>query len=179
MMLSLTWGETLMTTVRQMTDADWPAVATIYAEGIETGDATFEQTLPTWEQFDGAHTPTCRLVAEANGCVLGWAVLSPVSHRPVYRGVAEVSVYIRASARGQGIGRTLLKAIIEESEQAGYWTLQAGIFPENAASLTLHKHCGFRMVGYQERLGQMNGHWRDVVLLERRSETVGLEGNRE
>jgi len=177
MMLQMTWEDITMTTVRQMTDADWPAVAAIYAEGIDTGDATFEQTVPTWEQFDSQHTPDCRLVAEADGCVLGWALLSPVSHRPVYRGVAELSVYIKASARGQGIGRTLLNAIIKDSEQAGYWTLQAGIFPENAASLTLHQHAGFRMVGYQQRLGQMNGRWRDVVLLERRSEVVGLEGS--
>ncbi|MHC4521473.1 MAG: GNAT family N-acetyltransferase [Planctomycetota bacterium] len=165
-----------MTTVRKMADSDWPMVAAIYAEGIDTGDATFEQALPTWEQFDSRHTPDCRLVAEANGRVLGWAVLGPVSSRPVYRGVAEVSVYVKASARGQGIGRTLLTAVIKESERAGYWTLQAGIFPENATSLTLHQHCGFRMVGYRERLGQMHGLWRDVVLLERRSEIAGLEG---
>jgi phosphinothricin acetyltransferase len=175
MIRQLTWGDTMTTTVRQMTDSDWPAVAAIYAEGIDTGDATFEQTVPTWQQFDSSHTPDCRLVAETDGCVLGWAVISRVSHRPVYRGVAELSVYIKASARSQGIGRTLLKAIIKESEQAGYWTLQAGIFPENAASLTLHQHGGFRMVGYQQRLGQMNGRWRDVVLLERRSPIVGLE----
>ena len=178
-MLQLRVGDILMTTVRQMTDSDFPAVAAIYAEGIDTGDATFEETVPTWEQFDSRHAPDCRLVAEAKNRVLGWAALSPISQRLVYRGVAEVSVYVKASARGQGVGRTLLSALIEESERAGYWTLQAGIFPENAASLTLHQHCGFRMVGYRERLGQMHGLWRDVVLLERRSEIAGLEGNRE
>jgi phosphinothricin acetyltransferase len=178
MTLQLIWGDTMTTTVRQMTESDWPAVAAIYAEGLDTGDATFEETIPTWQEFDSSHTPDCRLVAETDGCLLGWAVLSPASHRPVYRGVAELSIYVKASARGRGIGRILLAAIIEASEQAGYWTLQAGIFPENAASLTLHQHGGFRMVGYQERLGQMNGRWRDVVLLERRSPIVGREGGR-
>lgn len=160
-----------------MRSEDWPAVRAILAEGIATGNATFETEAPDWEKWDAAHLPDGRLVTRNdNGTVVGWAALSPVSSRCVYGGVAEVSVYVAESARRQGIGKTLLMALITESEKAGLWTLQAGIFPENVASIALHKACGFREVGYRERIGQMNdGTWRDTVLLERRSEIVGME----
>ncbi|NLE53144.1 MAG: N-acetyltransferase [Chloroflexi bacterium] len=152
---------------------DWPAVEAIYREGIATGMATFEtETLP-WEQWDAAHRPDCRLVARDGNRVLGWAVLSPVSDRCAYAGVAENSIYIAAAARGQGIGKRLLGALVEASEAAGIWTLQTGIFPENAASLALHQACGFRIVGTRERVGQLHGVWKDVVFLERRSRVVG------
>ena len=152
---------------------DWPAVEAIYREGIATGMATFEtETLP-WEQWDAAHRPDCRLVARDGARVLGWAALSPVSDRCAYAGVAENSIYIAAAARGQGIGKRLLGALVEASEAAGIWTLQTGIFPENAASLALHQACGFRIVGTRERVGQLHGVWKDVVFLERRSRVVG------
>jgi L-amino acid N-acyltransferase YncA len=159
--------------VETMKPKDWAAVQSIYQEGLATGNATFETDIPEWEDWDKSHLSECRLVARSEGQVFGWAALSPVSGRCVYGGVAEVSVYVAASTRGQGIGKTVLQALIEESEQAGIWTLQAGIFPENVASIALHKACGFREVGYRERLGQMNGLWRDVILLERRSQVVG------
>jgi phosphinothricin acetyltransferase len=156
-----------------MTAADWPAVRAIYEAGIATGQATFEASAPAWEQWHGDHLEACRLVADEDGEVLGWAALTKVSGRCVYAGVAEVSVYVAAAARGRGIGRELLAALVDESEHAGLWTLQAGIFPENEASLALHERCGFRVVGRRERLGKMNGAWRDVLLLERRSPTAG------
>ncbi len=162
------------TTVETMAASDWPEVALILREGIATGNARFEDTVPSWEEFDETHLPNCRLVARSRNGILGWIVLGAVSRRHVYAGVAEVSVYVKASARGQGVGRTLLEAVIGESERAGIWTLQAGIFPENAASLTLHRQCGFRTVGIRERIGRMNGTWRDVVLLERRSRATGV-----
>jgi len=154
---------------------DWPEVRRIYADGIETGDATFETEPPSWEQWDASHTDTCRLVAESDGRVVGWAALSPVSDRCVYGGVAEVSVYVDPVASGRGVGTTLLRRLVAASESAGFWTLQAGIFPENAASLRIHEKCGFRVVGRRERLGQHHGRWRDVLLLERRSDVVGGE----
>lgn len=153
---------------------DWPAVEAIYREGIATGLATFETETPSWERWDAAHRPDCRLVARDGDRVLGWAALSPVSDRCVYAGVAENSIYIAAAARGQGIGKVLLRALIEASEAAGIWTLQTGIFPENAASLALHRSCGFRIVGIRERIGQLHGVWKDVVFLERRSRVVGI-----
>lgn len=153
---------------------DWPAVEAIYREGITTGLATFETETPSWERWDAAHRPDCRLVARDGDRVLGWAALSPVSDRCVYAGVAENSIYIAAAARGQGIGKVLLRALIEASEAAGIWTLQTGIFPENAASLALHRSCGFRIVGIRERIGQLHGVWKDVVFLERRSRVVGI-----
>lgn len=159
--------------VTAMTPADWPAVQAVYREGIATGNATFETTPPDWAHWDQAHLPASRLVAVMNGQIIGWATLSPVSTRCVYAGVAEVSVYVSASARGKGVGQKLLERLIEEAESAGLWTLQAGIFPENEASLALHRACGFRVVGRRERLGRLNGVWRDVVLLERRSAVVG------
>ncbi|MBN1220723.1 MAG: N-acetyltransferase [Anaerolineae bacterium] len=160
--------------ISPMRAEDWPVVQSIYREGLDTGFATFETATPDWEAWDQGHLPVGRLVARREGNVVGWAALSPVSQRHVYRGVAEVSIYLAASARGQGIGKMLLQALIAESERAGIWTLQAGIFPENVASLNLHRACGFREVGVRERLGQMNGVWRDVVLLERRSEAAGI-----
>ncbi len=148
---------------------DWERVRAIYLEGIATGNATFATEAPPWEQWDAAHRADCRLVARQNGSVIAWAALSPVSSRCVYAGVAEVSVYVAASARGKGAGRAILNALVHASERAGIWTLQAGIFPENTASVELHKRCGFRIVGVREKLGRMDGRWRDVLLLERRS----------
>ncbi|MDI6451173.1 GNAT family N-acetyltransferase [Anaerobaca lacustris] len=160
--------------VETMNDSSWPEVVLILREGIATGNATFEDTVPTWEQFDQTHLPNCRLVARSGDVVVGWIALGTVSRRRVYEGVAEVSVYVKASARGRGVGRTLLDAAIGDSERAGIWMLQAGIFPENTASLALHRQCGFRTVGIRERIGRMNGLWRDVVLLERRSRVTGV-----
>lgn len=159
--------------VRGLRAGDWDRVAEIYRAGIATGDATFETGVPAWEAWDEAHLASCRLVAERDGRVVGWAALSPVSGRCVYGGVAEVSVYVDADARGAGIGLRLLRALIETSEEAGLWTLEAGIFPENEASLRIHEKAGFRLVGRRERLGRLHGRWRDVLLLERRSDSVG------
>ena len=155
--------------IRSLLPDEWSAVRRIYQEGIATGNATFEQAAPEWEEWDAGKLAVPRLVAEMEGAVVGWAALSPTSKRHVYRGVAEVSVYVAASARGQGVGRALLSALVEQSEAAGIWTLQAGIFPENAASVHLHERCGFRIVGRREKIGQMHGVWRDVLLMERRS----------
>jgi phosphinothricin acetyltransferase len=160
-----------------MRDDDWEQVRAIYLEGIATGDATFETGAPLWEKWDAAHLRDCRLVARSNssGRAVGWAALSPVSDRCVYAGVAEVSVYVGEKGRGHGTGRALLRALVEASERRGIWTLQAGVFPENVASVKLHLSCGFREVGRRERLGKMNGAWRDVMLLERRSGSVGVD----
>ena len=159
--------------IERLTPADWDAVRRIYLEGIATGDATFETDAPGWEIWDGAHRQDARLLARRAGRVVGWAALTRVSGRCVYGGVAEVSVYVAEIARGEGVGRALLEALIAASEQAGVWTLQAGIFPENAASIALHERCGFRVVGRRERLGRLGPTWRDVILLERRSPRVG------
>ena len=159
-------------TIRELRAEDWPAVREIYEEGIRGGDATFETETPSWERWDASH-PELRLVAERYGSVVGWAALSPASGRRCYRGVGEVSVYVAEEARGAGCGRELLDELVRRSEQAGYWTLTAGVFPENDASVRLHKACGFREVGVRERLGEAGGIWRDVVLLERRSTLVG------
>jgi len=156
-----------------MQPENWPAVREIYREGIATGNATFATDLPDWEKWNSAHLQDCRLVACKRDQVLGWAALSPVSARRVYAGVAEVSVYVAAAARGRGVGKSLLKALIQESEAKGVWTLQAGIFPENSASIALHKSCGFRKVGVRRRIGKLRDTWRDVLLLERRSTTIG------
>jgi L-amino acid N-acyltransferase YncA len=157
-----------------MTAADWPTVRTIYEQGVATGHATFQTVAPAWDAWDAAHLPSCRLVARLDGRVIGWAALSPVSSRAVYAGVAEVSVYVAADARGRGVGRALLRALVTTSEDDGRWTLQAGIFPENVASVHLHEQCGFRVVGRRERIGALAGVWRDVLLLERRSALVGV-----
>jgi L-amino acid N-acyltransferase YncA len=158
--------------IRKLEEKDWPAVRSIFEEGIATGQATFETEAPAWEEWDGAHLADVRLVAEEDGEVVGWAALSPYSSRAVYAGVAEESVYVARKARGRGVGRALLEAIVERSEAAGIWTLEAGVFPENRSSVTLHLGCGFRAVGLRERIGRLNGEWRDVLLLERRSEVV-------
>jgi len=159
--------------ITPMHPEDWPAVREIYAEGIATGNATFETELPDWDKWDSAHRKDCRLSARRGEQILGWAALSQVSVRRVYSGVAEVSVYVAAAARGSGMGKALLKALIEESERHGIWTLQAGIFPENLASVALHKSCGFREVGVRRRIGKLGDSWRDVLQLERRSSAVG------
>ena len=157
--------------IRDLQPLDWLEVAAIYEDGIRSGNATFETGVPSWEDWDDAHTEV-RLLAELDGETAGWAALSPFSDRCCYRGVAENSVYVAAWARGRGVGRELLEELIRRSEAAGIWTLQAGIFPENKASLRLHLVCGFRLVGVRERLGELNGVWRDVLLLERRSEVA-------
>jgi L-amino acid N-acyltransferase YncA len=159
--------------LRSMRDEDWPAVQAIYREGIATGNATFETTIPDWETWARNHLRDCRIVATEGDRVIGWAALSHVSIRHVYRGVAEVSVYVAAFARCQGVGKALLQALVKASEQAGIWTLQASVFPENEASIALHKWCGFREVGHRERIGQLREIWRDTMLLERRSQVVG------
>lgn len=161
-------------TIEKMKDEDWPVVKEIYQEGIDTGNATFEAEASGWKQWNESHLRECRLVAKSEGKIVGWVALSPISERCAYRGVAEVSLYIISSARGQGVGKALLKAAIEESERVGIWTLQGGTFPENVASLALQKSCGFREVGIREKIGCMNGKWRDVVLMERRSKRIGI-----
>ena len=159
--------------VRELRPDDWSAVRAIYEDGIRGGDATFETEAPSWEAWDAVH-PQLRLVAERDGTVVGWAALSPYSPRRCYRGVGNVSVYVGQAARGAGVGRLLLEQLVDRSEQAGYWTLSAGVFPENEASLRLHQSCGFRVIGVRERLGQLEGVWRDAVWLERRSTVVGV-----
>lgn len=158
--------------IRPLLPADWPSVRTIYEEGIATRNATFASAAPDWPDWNSEHLASCRFVADDEGRVVGWAALSPVSNRCVYAGVAEVSVYVSASAQGRGIGRTLLTALVAASEAEGLWTLQAGILPENAGSVKIHEHSGFRIVGRREKLGKMDGAWRDVLLLERRSGKV-------
>ncbi|HEY5058987.1 MAG TPA: GNAT family N-acetyltransferase [Gaiellaceae bacterium] len=157
-------------TVRELRAGDWPQVAAIYAAGIATGNATFETQVPSWEAWDASHAGL-RLVAEERGKVVGWATLTPVSGRRCYRGVGEDSIYVAAGARGRGVGRTLLGALIERAEADGFWTIETGVFPENAASVALHLGCGFRIVGTRDRLGELDGVWRDVLFLERRSST--------
>lgn len=160
--------------IDNMHATDWAQVRTIYLEGIASGHATFETTAPEWEKWDAEHLSEPRLVCRRNGAVVGWASLSPVSGRCVYAGVAEVSIYVAEKSRGLGIGHALLAALIERAERLGIWTLQAGIFPENRASIQLHFKSGFREVGRREKLGKMAGVWRDVVLLERRSKVAGV-----
>ena len=160
--------------IEAMEPGDWPSVKRIYEEGIVTKQATFQTEAPSWEGWNAGHTQECRFVAIAAGEVVGWAALSPVSSRCVYSGVGEVSVYVAATARGLGVGKMLLERLIEESERHGYWTLQSGVFPENEASVALHTACGFRTVGIRERIGKMEGVWRDTLLLERRSNNVSI-----
>ena len=171
----------LVTGIRSMVAADWPAVEEIYRHGIEAGEATFETQTPTWEAFDAGRFPQPRLVAvDEDGRVRGWAAASPVSTRAAYRGVIEHSVYVHRDARGQGFGRSLLDAFVAASDAAGFWTIQSSIFPENAASLRVHESAGFRVVGTRERiarsaLGDHAGQWRDTVLIERRSGVIGVD----
>ena len=159
----------------EMVPEDWEQVSAIYQDGIDTGNATFETCAPPWETWNAAHLPICRLVARDGNLILGWAALSPTSKRSVYAGVAESSIYIDKDHRGKGIGNALLDALVSDSEKNGLWTLQTGIFPENIASLSLHKSHGFRVVGTRERIGKRNGVWRDVLLMERRSKRVGID----
>jgi L-amino acid N-acyltransferase YncA len=159
--------------IRSMEPHDWVEVRCIYLEGIATGNATFETEAPSWEKWDSTHLPHSRLIAFDGAKVVGWAALSPVSARRVYAGVAEVSLYVAETARGKGLGRLLLSSLIDSSERQGIWTLQAGIFPENLASIALHKSLGFRELGRRERIGKIGERWRDVVLLERRSRIIG------
>ena len=149
---------------------DWPAVKTIYEQGIATRLATFETEAPAWEAWEGAHLAGPRLVAEEDGEVMGWAALSPVSRRPCYAGVVEESVYVAEGARGRGLGTALLDRLCTDAEAAGIWTIQTSIFPENVASIELHRRCGFRVVGTRERIAQLDGVWRDTVLMERRTQ---------
>ncbi len=160
--------------IRLMRPEDWPRVAEIYAQGLRTGQATFEATVPTYEEWDGGHLPNCRLVAVVGDDVVGWAAVSPVSRRAAYRGVVEATVYVAEDHRGGGIGGALLDALILTSEDEGIWTLQGSVFPENEASLLLLQSRRFRMVGNRSRIGMHEGRWRDTVLLERRSTRVGV-----
>lgn len=162
--------------IRPMNEHDWPDVAEIYRQGIATGKATFQSKIPEYRDWNASHLPICRFVAIANEKVAGWIALSGVSGRCVYRGVAEVSVYIAEDIRGNGVGQKLINYLIEESEKAGIWMLQSGIMEDNLASIHLHEKCGFRKVGYRERIGRdCNGRWRNNVLMERRSNTVGID----
>lgn len=154
--------------VRPFRDDDWTAVHAIYAQGIATGNATFETEVPAFERWAATHPPELRFVADRGGKVVGWVAASPVSDRCAYAGVVEHSVYVDADARGLGIGRLLLECFIARADANGIWTIQSGIFPENVTSVELHERCGFRVVGTRERLGQLNGVWRDVLLMERR-----------
>lgn len=162
-------------TVRSMNPSDWKEVSRIYSEGIATGIATFETQAPTYAQWDKAHTEHCRLIAEQDGEIMGWAALSPVSSRCVYGGVGEVSVYISNKSRGKGVGKLLMEHLIKESEKAGYWTIQSGIFPENTASIKLHEKVGFRYIGKRERVGKIHGVWKDNLLFEKRSDKIGID----
>lgn len=164
---------------RPMQPGDADAVLAIYGEGIASGHATFNDTTPSFEDWSDSHLATPRIVVDLEGSVAGWAALAPVSARPVYAGVAEASVYVAEAAQGRGVGTALMQALVSQSEAAGFWTLQAGIFPENPASLALHQKSGFKILGVRERIGKMTfgpmqGTWRDVVFLERRSNMIGL-----
>ena len=154
--------------LRELTEADWPQVAAIWAEGIATGQATFETEPPSWAVFDATRRAEGRFVAEHDGAVVGWAALAPVSSRPCYAGVAENSVYVASSARGLGVGTALMRALVTAAAAAGIWTIQTSVFPENAASIALHERVGFRIVGRRERIAELGGVWRDTVFLELR-----------
>jgi L-amino acid N-acyltransferase YncA len=161
-----------MPEIRPLTADDWPFVETIWRAGIETRNATFETETPSWESFDATRHRNHRLVALDGGEVVGWAALMPVSRRPCYEGVAENSVYVAADARGRGVGRVLMEGLVAGADAGGIWTIQTSIFPENHASLALHQRVGFRVVGHRERIAQLDGVWRDTLLLERRSPAV-------
>ena len=161
-----------MIEIRALTEADWPVVEAIWSAGIDTRDATFETETPSWDSFDATRHPGHRLVAAEDGAVLGWAALMPVSRRPCYAGVAENSVYVAPAARERGVGRALMEALVAGADRDGIWTIQTSIFPENHASLALHERVGFRVVGRRERIAQLDGVWRDTLLLERRSPAV-------
>jgi L-amino acid N-acyltransferase YncA len=161
--------------VIQMLQTHWPAVRNIYLQGIATKQATFQTDSPSWEDWDQSHVDNLRYVAVLNGQIVGWAALSPVSSRCVYAGVCEVSIYVQEGNRGQGIGATLLQSLITNSERNNIWTLQSGIFPENISSIALHEKFGFRKIGLREKVGKMDGIWRDVLLMERRSKLIGQD----
>lgn len=161
--------------IRDLIEQDWDAVKMIYEEGIATGNATFQTSAPSWEEWNTSHLQTCRIVAEENNEIMGWAALTSVSSRCVYAGVAEVSIYVRLEKSGKGIGHALMNRLIALSESEGIWTLQAGIFPENLASIGLHEKAGFRKLGVREKIGRQQGIWRDTVLMERRSRTIGQD----
>jgi phosphinothricin acetyltransferase len=161
--------------IEPMAPADWPEVVAIYKQGMATGLGTFETVAPSWDDWDSARSPHSRLVARENGRVVGWAALSPVSKRACYAGVAEIGIYVAENARGHGVGGALLKALVASSEANGIWTLQGVTFADNAASIAVQQSCGFRMVGRRERIGKREGVWRDTVILERRSPTVGVD----
>jgi L-amino acid N-acyltransferase YncA len=163
-----------MIEIKAMEPHHWNEVKRIYEEGLITGNATFQATAPEWEEWDKAHFESSRLIAMDDEQIVGWTALTPVSSRCVYGGVAEVSVYVADGARGKGVGKILLKELIASSEEGNFWTLQAGVFPENIASIKIHEASGFRVIGKREKIGQMDGIWRDTILLERRSKTVGL-----
>lgn len=161
-----------------MLDSDWPAVSRIYQEGMDTNLATFQSECPTWKEWDDSHLKDCRLVITKDGEVLGWAALTAVSGRCVYAGVAEVSIYIAQDCKGQGAGKVLLLELLGCSEENGYWTLQSGIMQDNTASIRLHESCGFRMVGYREKIGRDRfSVWRNTVLMEKRSESDCYDGS--
>jgi len=174
-LLNLISKRYIMIQIQPMLPDHWEDVKRIYEEGIATGNATFQTFAPGWEEWNSSHLQSCRLIAANDNRILGWAALTPVSGRCVYAGVAEVSVYVSADSRGKGIGKNLLHSLINESEQNNLWTLQAGIFPENIGSIKIHEVCGFRVIGRREKIGKMNGKWRDTILLERRSNIVGVE----
>ncbi|SFC73999.1 GNAT family N-acetyltransferase [Flavobacterium phragmitis] len=158
--------------IRKLSDKHWDQVKIIYQKGIDTGNATFQTSAPSWEDWDQSHLASCRITMQEDGKVIGWAALTPVSSRCVYAGVAEVSVYVDPAHSGKGIGLTLLNELVRQSEAEGIWTLQAGIFPENTASLRIHEKAGFRILGTREKIGKQNGIWRDTALLERRSSLI-------
>lgn len=163
-----------MITIRPFVKSDFPSVKDIYQQGIDSGEATFQEQAKDYDVWNESLLPSCRLVAESNRQIIGWAALSSTSNRCVYSGIAEVSVYVSSNSQGLGVGNSLLKALIKASEEEGIWTLQAGIFPENKASIHIHSKNGFKVLGIREKLGQMNGIWRDIVFMERRSKVVGL-----
>ena len=158
--------------IRKLIDKHWDQVKIIYQKGIDTGNATFQTSAPSWEDWDQSHLTSCRVVMQEDGNVIGWAALTPVSSRCVYAGVAEVSVYVDPAHSGKGVGLTLLNELVRQSETEGILTLQAGIFPENTASLRIHEKAGFRILGTREKIGKQNGIWRDTALLERRSSVI-------
>ena len=163
-----------MITIRPFVKSDFPSVKDIYQQGIDSGEATFQEQAKDYDVWNESLLPSWRLVAESNRQIIGWAALSSASNRCVYSGIAEVSVYVSSNSQGLGVGNSLLKALIKASEEEGIWTLQAGIFPENKASIHIHSKNGFKVLGIREKLGQMNGIWRDIVFMERRSKVVGL-----
>ena len=163
-----------MLEIRPLQESDWPSVREIYQAGIDTGIATFETRVPSWDEWDAKHVPSCRLVAEKGNKVVGYAVLAPVSKREVYKGVAEVSVYVDPEFRSQQIGAKLLEQLILESEKEGVWSLQAGIFPQNIPSIKLHEKFNFRLIGTKEKIGKLGDRWFDNLFFERRSKTIGI-----